>query len=65
MQQILNLRDLEMIERVHARGGRFRYYPLLSGEEGSPGNFFLQLRITREFRDYGHGVGAGESRVFR
>lgn len=46
MQQILNLRDLEMIERVHARGGRFRYYPLLSGDEGSPGNFFLQLSNT-------------------
>ena len=31
MQQILNLRDLEMIERVHARGGKFRYYPWLCG----------------------------------
>ena len=46
MQQILNLRDLEMIERVHARGGKFRYYPLLSGEAGTPGNFFLQLSKT-------------------
>lgn len=46
MQQILNLRDLAMIERVHARGGKFRYVPLLSGDEGSPGNFFLQLSNT-------------------
>ncbi|MBU1359575.1 MAG: hypothetical protein KKC85_19470 [Gammaproteobacteria bacterium] len=50
MQQILNLRDLEMIERVHARGGKFRYYPLLSGEDGTPGNFFLQLSNT--FNDF-------------
>jgi len=46
MQKILNLRDLEMIERVHARGGKFRYYPLLSGEDGNAGNFFLQLSNT-------------------
>lgn len=50
MQQILNLRDLTMIERTHARGGRFRYYPLLSGKEGTPGNFFLQLSNT--FNDF-------------
>ncbi|MGJ7499441.1 hypothetical protein ACSFBF_03690 [Variovorax sp. ZT5P49] len=50
MQQILNLRDLSMIERVHARGGRFRYYPLLSGKDGTPGNFFLQLSNT--FNDF-------------
>ena len=46
MQQILNLRDMQMIERVHARGGKFRYYPLLAGKEGSTGNFFLQLSNT-------------------
>ena len=46
MQQILNLRDLEMIERVHARGGKFRYYPLLCGPTGAAGNFFLQLSKT-------------------
>jgi hypothetical protein len=46
MQQILNLRDLTMIERVHARGGRFRYYPLLCGADGAAGNFFLQLSNT-------------------
>ena len=50
MQQILNLRDLEMIERIHARGGRFRYYPLLSGTDGTLGNFFLQLSNT--FNDF-------------
>lgn len=50
MQQILNLRDLTMIERTHARGGRFRYYPLLSGKESTPGNFFLQLSNT--FSDF-------------
>lgn len=46
MQQILNLSDLEIIERVHARGGKFRYYPLLSGKDGTAGNFFLQLSYT-------------------
>lgn len=46
MQQILNLRDLTMIDRVHARGGRFRYHPLLSGTDGALGNFFLQLSNT-------------------
>lgn len=46
MQQILNLRDLEIIERVHARGGKLRYYPLLSGRDGTAGNFFLQLSYT-------------------
>ncbi|WP_295550258.1 hypothetical protein [uncultured Pseudacidovorax sp.] len=46
MPQILNLRDLQMIERVHARGGRFRYYPLLAGQDGTPGNFFMQLSNT-------------------
>lgn len=50
MQQILNLQDLEMIERPHARGGKFRYYPLLSGQDGSAGNFFLQLSNT--FSDF-------------
>jgi hypothetical protein len=50
MQQILNLRDLAMIERVHARGGKFRYHPLLSGRDGSVGNFFLQLSNT--FNDF-------------
>jgi len=50
MQQMLNLRDLTMIERVHARGGRFRYYPLLSGADGAAGNFFLQLSNT--FNDF-------------
>jgi hypothetical protein len=50
MQQILNLRDLEEIERIHARGGKFRYYPLLSGETGSLGNFFLQL--SRTYNDF-------------
>ncbi|WP_286530535.1 hypothetical protein [Variovorax sp. J31P179] len=39
-----------MIERVHARGGRFRYYPLLSGADGAAGNFFLQLSNT--FNDF-------------
>ncbi|VTU25755.1 hypothetical protein H4CHR_01657 [Variovorax sp. PBS-H4] len=46
MQQVLNLSDLEIIERVHARGGKFRYYPLLSGKDGTAGNFFLQLSYT-------------------
>ncbi len=46
MQQILNLRDLELIERVHARGGKFRFYPLLAGRAGDTGNFFLQLSNT-------------------
>jgi hypothetical protein len=50
MQQILNLRDLTMIERTHARGGKFRYHPLLSGRDGSAGNFFLQLSNT--FNDF-------------
>jgi len=50
MHQILNLRDLEMVERTHARGGKFRYYPLLSGQAGSAGNFFLQL--SRTYSDF-------------
>jgi hypothetical protein len=44
--QVLNLRDMEMIERVHARGGKFRYYPLHQGEPGAVGNFFLSLAKT-------------------
>src|SRR5690606_38458334 len=50
VQQTAHLRNLEMVERVHARGGKFQACTLLQGEEGTIGNFFLT--IARTFDDF-------------
>jgi hypothetical protein len=46
MQAVINLHDVPVVERQHARAGRFRAQALLAGEEGTPENFFLQLSQT-------------------
>lgn len=43
--RVVNFETLELQERAHARGGIFRYYELLSGTEGAPDNFYLQLSV--------------------
>lgn len=50
MEQVINLCDLELMERQHARQGRFQYYHLLQGKVGEPGCFFMQL--SRTFSDF-------------
>jgi len=43
--RIVNFESLSLQERAHARGGVFRYYELLSGRDGAPDNFYLQLSV--------------------
>jgi hypothetical protein len=46
MQAIVNLGDVPVVERQHARAGLFRSQSLLNGDEGTPENFYLQLSQT-------------------
>jgi len=46
MKAIVNLSDVPVVERTHARAGLFRSQSLLSGQEGTPENFYLQLSQT-------------------
>ncbi|MCJ0762170.1 hypothetical protein [Variovorax terrae] len=46
MKAIVNLSDVPVLERTHARAGLFRSQSLLSGQEGTPENFYLQLSQT-------------------
>ena len=50
MTRIINLSEIPVLERTHARAGLFRAQALLAGLEGSPDNFFLQLSQT--FSDF-------------
>ncbi len=43
--RVVNFETLKLQERAHARGGIFRYYELLSGSDGAPDNFYLQLSV--------------------
>lgn len=43
MQDLINLSDVPVVERQHARAGLFRSQSLLYGPDGSPENFYLQL----------------------
>ena len=43
--RVVNFESLKLQERAHARGGIFRYYELLSGSDGAPDNFYLQLSV--------------------
>lgn len=46
MTKLINLDDVPVLERQHARVGLFKSQSLLNGIEGSPDNFFLQLSHT-------------------
>jgi hypothetical protein len=46
MENVINLADVPMVERQHARAGLFRSQSLLDGPEGTPENFYLQLSYT-------------------
>lgn len=46
MLALINLDDVPVIERQHARAGLFRSQSLLHGEEGTLENFYLQLAHT-------------------
>jgi hypothetical protein len=46
MTAVINLDDVPVQERQHARAGLFRSRPLLNGQEGAADNFFLQLSYT-------------------
>lgn len=43
MQALINIDDVPVVERQHARAGLFHSQSLLHGVEGSPENFYLQL----------------------
>ena len=43
--RVVNFESLTLQERPHARGGVFRYYEFLSGTDGAPDNFYLQLSV--------------------
>lgn len=46
MEEIVNLGDIPVVERQHARNGLFRSQSVLHGPEGTPENFYLQLAQT-------------------
>jgi hypothetical protein len=43
MQALINISDVPVVERQHARAGLFHSQSLLNGPEGTPENFYLQL----------------------
>jgi len=43
--RLVRFEDLHLQERAHARGGVFRYYDLLSGQEGAQDNFYLSIGV--------------------
>lgn len=43
MEAVINIGDVPVVERQHARAGLFHSQSLLHGQEGSPENFYLQL----------------------
>ena len=43
MQDLINISDVPVVERQHARAGLFHSQSLLNGTEGTPENFYLQL----------------------
>jgi hypothetical protein len=43
METIINITDIPVVERQHARAGLFHSQSLLHGAEGTPENFYLQL----------------------
>src|SRR3954470_9790879 len=43
MEAVVNITDVPVVERQHARAGLFHSQALLNGPEGSPENFYLQL----------------------
>ncbi|VWX62431.1 conserved hypothetical protein [Burkholderiales bacterium 8X] len=46
MEEIVNLSDVPVVERTHARAGLFRSQSLMQGVEETPENFYLQLSQT-------------------
>ena len=46
MEVIVNIQDVPVLERQHARVGRLLTQSLLSGSDGDPENFYLQLSST-------------------
>lgn len=46
MEAIVNLSDVPVVERPHARAGLFRSQSLMHGAEGTSENFYLQLAHT-------------------
>jgi hypothetical protein len=43
---VVDVKCVPMLARAHVRAGRFSSRRLLDGEEGTPGNFSLQLSLT-------------------
>jgi len=43
MEAVVNITDVPVVERQHARAGLFHSQSLLHGPEGTPENFYLQL----------------------
>ncbi|NUO72058.1 MAG: hypothetical protein HOQ10_05010 [Frateuria sp.] len=43
MEAVINIADIPVVERNHARAGVFHSQSLLHGPEGTPENFYLQL----------------------
>jgi hypothetical protein len=44
---LIPFESLTLQERAHARGGVFRFYELLHGNEGAPDNFYLSIAVLR------------------
>lgn len=50
MEDLINLADVPVVERIHARAGKFKSQNLVQGQDGTPDNFFMQLSYT--FADF-------------
>jgi hypothetical protein len=44
--RVIDVESVPLVERAHVRAGSFSSRRLLAGEQGSPGNYSLQLSVT-------------------
>jgi hypothetical protein len=64
MEAVINIADVPVVERQHARAGLFHSQSLLHGQEGSPENFYLQLsQLQNDFYSPRHRHNFDQVRV--
>ena len=64
MEAIVNLTDVPLVERQHARAGLFRSQSIMNGVEGTPENFYLQLsHLGPDFQSPRHRHNFDQVRV--
>jgi len=64
MEAVVNITDVPVVERQHARAGLFHSQSLLNGPEGTPENFYLQLsQLHNDFYSPRHRHNFDQVRV--